>query len=217
MHTDTATLAPRADGYEGSAIASAAALDVSGLGDFFHVTGTTTITSISARSAGSPLVLVFDGALTFTHHSTNLILPGGVNITTVAGDVAVLRSESSSGTWRCVSYTRANGGLVVGSVAGAAAIKGIYVSSTVAVAVPTIADAETDEVAVDVAAAFTVQPAVGDAVIAIPTGALPTSCILNGAYVSATDTVKVSFGTLEGGAGVTGANVNFVFLVIDLT
>lgn len=96
-------------------------------------------------------------------------------------------------------------------------IKGIYLSAVVAVAVPTIADAETDEVAVDVAAALTMQPAVGDVVIAIPQEALPTSAILNGAYVSATDTVTVSFGTKEGGAGVTGANKNFKFLVIDLT
>lgn len=99
----------------------------------------------------------------------------------------------------------------------AVAIKGVYLSSVVAVAVPTVADAESDEVAVDVSAAFTMQPAVGDAVIAIPQEALPTSALLNGAYVSATDTVKVSFGTLEGGAGITGANKNFKFLVIDLT
>lgn len=90
-------------------------------------------------------------------------------------------------------------------------------SDTVAVAVPTIADAETDRVAVDVSAASTFQPKVGDAVIAIPLEALPTACILNGAWVSATDEVTVSFGTLEGGAGVTGANKNFRFLYADCT
>ena len=83
------------------------------------------------------------------------------------------------------------GDLQVGT-SEAVAIKGVYLSATVAVAVPTIADAESDEVAVDVSAAFTMQPAVGDAVIAIPSEALPTSCQLNGAYVSATDTVTVS-------------------------
>jgi hypothetical protein len=180
-----------------------------------HITGTTTITGLGTCSGGIRKTLVFDGILTFTHAAT-LILPGAVSITTAAGDVAVMVSEGA-GTWRCVSYTRASGGLVTGAVAGAAVIKGIYHSATVAVAVPTIADAETDEVAVDVDAAFTVAPAMGDAVIAIPTAALPTSCILNGAYVSAANTVKVSFGTLEGGAGVTGANVNFTFLLIDLT
>lgn len=96
-------------------------------------------------------------------------------------------------------------------------IKGWYVSGTVAVAVPTIADAEADVVAVDLASALTFAPAVGDVVIAIPLEALPTDCLLNGAYVSATDTVSVSFGTKEGGSGVTGANKNFKFVFIDLT
>lgn len=99
----------------------------------------------------------------------------------------------------------------------AVAIKGIYLSATVAVAVPTIADAETDEVAVDVSGAFTMQPAVGDAVIAIPQEALPTSCIQGAARVTATDQITVGFTTLEGGSGVTGANKNFKFLVVDVT
>lgn len=97
-----------------------------------------------------------------------------------------------------------------------ATIKGIYYSGTIVVAVPTIADAEADSVDVNLSA-LTFAPAVGDAVIAIPLEALPTSCLLNGAYVSATDHVIVSFGTLEGGSGVTGANKNFGFLIFDLT
>lgn len=91
-------------------------------------------------------------------------------------------------------------------------------SDVTVVAVPTIADAEIDEVAVDVSGSglpFTL--AVGDAVIAIPTEALMTSAILCGAYVSDVDEVTVSFAAKEGGAGVTGANKNFRFLVYDLT
>ena len=64
---------------------------------------------------------------------------------------------------------------------------------------------------------MTFAPAVGDMVIAIPLEALPTSAILCGAYVSNTDEVTVSFAAKEGGAGVTGANKNFKFLLIDLT
>lgn len=90
-------------------------------------------------------------------------------------------------------------------------------TDTIAVAVPTIADAETDVVAVDVSAASGFQPRVGDAVIAIPLAALPTDCILNGAYVTATDQISVSFGTKEGGGGVTGANINFRFIYFDCT
>lgn len=99
-----------------------------------------------------------------------------------------------------------------------ATLKGIYMTpANVTVAVPDIADAEIDEVAVDVASAFSMAPAVGDAVIAIPTEALPTSCILCGARVSGTDTITVSFAAKEGGSGVTGANKTFKFLVFDLT
>ena len=37
-----------------------------------------------------------------------MVLPGGANITTAAGDIAVLY-EYASGDWRCVSYSRASG------------------------------------------------------------------------------------------------------------
>lgn len=100
-------------------------------------------------------------------------------------------------------------------------IKGIYMNpAAVVVAVPSIANdaaENVDSVAVDVSAAFSIQPAVGDAVIAIPTEALPTDCLLLSAYVTATDQITVTFGSKEAGAGVTGANKNFNFLVVDLT
>ncbi len=102
------------------------------------------------------------------------------------------------------------------TAADRAAIKGIYHSATVAVTVPSFAAETTDSVSVDVSAALTMQPAVGDVVIAIPLEALPTDCLLAGAIVTATDTVVVSFDAKEGG-GVTGAAKNFKFLVIDLT
>lgn len=101
------------------------------------------------------------------------------------------------------------------------AIKGIYMTpANVVVAVPSIADnaAENgDSVAVSVASALSMAPAVGDAVIAIPQAALPTDCLLCGAYVTDTDEITVTFMSKEGGSGVTGANVNFKFLIFDLT
>lgn len=114
------------------------------------------------------------------------------------------------------------GNLIWGSDAtDRVSVKGIYMSpANVSVAVPTIANdaAENgDSVAVDVSTAFSMQPAVGDAVIAIPQEALPTDCLLCGAYVTATDTITVTFMSKEGGGGVTGASKNFKFLVIDLT
>jgi len=93
-------------------------------------------------------------------------------------------------------------------------IKGWYVSGTIATAVPSITDPDIAKVDVDLSA-MTFAPAVGDAVIAIPLEALPTMARLQGAWVSATDTVQVTFGS-EGG-NVTGANKNFKYLIIDLT
>lgn len=90
----------------GSDVASASALAVDIAGDVFDVTGTTTVTSINSKGVGAHITLQFDGALTLTHHATNLILPGGANITTAAGDMAVF-VEYGSGTWRCVTYQRA--------------------------------------------------------------------------------------------------------------
>lgn len=95
-----------------------------------------------------------------------------------------------------------------------AEIKGIYDSGTIAVTVPSITDPDIAKVDVDVSA-LTFACAVGDAVIARPTEALPTNCRLQGAWVTATDTIQVVFGS-EGG-NVTGAAKNFKFLIFDLT
>lgn len=110
-----------------------------------------------------------------------------------------------------------HGGITrLGSTTDRATIKGIFLSSTIAVTVPTIADAESDNVAVDVSSGFTVQPAVGDAVIAIPLAAI-TDLLINGACVTATDQITITFGTKEGGGGVSTAPLDFKFLLIDLT
>lgn len=96
---------------KGSDIASAGTISI-GEGGLFHVTGTTTITDIDPATdkAGRPFILVFDGALTLTHHATTLILPGGINITTAAGDVGYFVSEGSDAV-RCVTYRTASGSL----------------------------------------------------------------------------------------------------------
>jgi hypothetical protein len=102
---------------KGDDIASGTTLTLGKDGNQFDVTGTTTITSIATQGIGSIVTLHFDGALTFTHHSTNLILPGAANITTAAGDIAVMY-EYASADWRCVSYTKASGVAVVVAAAG---------------------------------------------------------------------------------------------------
>lgn len=90
-------------------IASASVLDLgAATGDYIHITGTTGITELGTADAGIERTLVFDGALVLTHHATKLILPGGVNITTAAGDAARFRSEGGN-SWKCVAFQRAGG------------------------------------------------------------------------------------------------------------
>ena len=88
----------------------ALAVDIDG--NFFDVTGTNAITSLVTRGVGSIIALHFDGALVFTHDATNLILPGAANITTAAGDIALLY-EYAAADWRVISYTKASGKAVV--------------------------------------------------------------------------------------------------------
>lgn len=75
-------------------------------GDLVDVTGTTTITAITL-SEGRECTVRFTGILTLTH-GASLVLPGGVSITTAAGDYAVFRGYASS-VVRCVNYIRASG------------------------------------------------------------------------------------------------------------
>lgn len=93
------------------------------------ISGTTTITALGTVAAGILKTLIFEGILTFTHNGTSLILPGAANITTAAGDAALMLSLGS-GNWRCIGYSRSNGfpvsfGAVlsgVGAATGAATI-----------------------------------------------------------------------------------------------
>lgn len=90
-------------------LASATTVDLATAdGDYVSVTGTTTITGLGTVSAGMRFILVFSGALTFTHNATSLILPGGANITTAAGDVVWMESLGA-GNWKCLAYMPAAG------------------------------------------------------------------------------------------------------------
>lgn len=72
------------------------------------ITGTTTITAFDTIADGATRRVVFSNVLTLTYNAASLILPGGANITTAAGDVATFLSIGS-GNWRCTAYSRANG------------------------------------------------------------------------------------------------------------
>lgn len=105
--TDKLTVAKQIDGAKGADIASAATINLTtATGNLVHVTGTTTITAVTLGS-GMFRQVVFDGALTLTHHATNNNLPGGANITTAANDRALYWSDGT--TVYCVSYQKASG------------------------------------------------------------------------------------------------------------
>lgn len=77
----------------GAAVASASA--IAPTGNTFHVTGTTTITSVSGTgiTAGTAITIIFDGVLTFTDGS-NLKLAG--NFVTTADDTITLVWDGSN-------------------------------------------------------------------------------------------------------------------------
>lgn len=163
--------------------------------------GVTTIVTLN-QDEGALLVCGFNeaGALEW-----RALSPTGV------GDTLALATLTAS------SALVSTGTIAAGSDAtDRVTMKGIYLTpAVVSVSVPSITDPDIARVNVDVSAAFSMQPAVGDAVIAIPAEALPTNCRLQGAFVSATDEIEICFGS-EGGS-VVGAAKNFKFLVIDLT
>ena len=100
----------------GADVASAAELLVLTDGNSFDVTGTGTITGIETTAdafrVGSWILLQTNAACTFTHHATNLILPGAADITAAAGDMFMFQ-KYASGAWRMGPYALASGKAVV--------------------------------------------------------------------------------------------------------
>lgn len=91
---------------KGADIASSGTTDIgAATGNYVNITGTTTITALGTVQAGTRRNVNFNGALTLTHNATSLILPGGANITTVAGDTATFISLGS-GNWICLQYQK---------------------------------------------------------------------------------------------------------------
>jgi len=84
---------------KGADLASGSAITPGADGNYFDITGTTTITSIATLQAGSVVIFQFDGVLQITHNGTTLILQNAANITTAAGDIFAFISEGS-GNWR---------------------------------------------------------------------------------------------------------------------
>lgn len=94
-------------------------------GDLVDITGTTTITAITLAE-GVEKTVRFTGILILTH-GASLVLPGGANITTAAGDFAVFRGYAA-GVVRCVDYTKASGQAVVAPTPTVPGL--VYISTT---------------------------------------------------------------------------------------
>lgn len=86
-----------------STLASASTVDL-GSKPFrcIYITGITTITSFGAATNEFKIVK-FEGALKITHNATSLVVPGGMDMTTAAGDILIAVSDGS-GNWTLVSY-----------------------------------------------------------------------------------------------------------------
>ncbi len=115
---------PPVGGGAAATLASATTTDLGSVPQAFKtITGTTAITSFgSSAITGTRHTVLFQGALTLTYNGTSMILPGGGNITTAAGDIAEAIYLGAS-NWHVVGYQRADGT----SVANPAVPVGSYV------------------------------------------------------------------------------------------
>ena len=94
---------------KGANVVSANNMTVGDDGNYFEITGTTTINTIATKGIGTIIWLRFQDALTLTH-STDLVLPGSANYITIAGDILTF-IEYQTGDWRCISLISAGSGI----------------------------------------------------------------------------------------------------------
>jgi len=90
---------------------SAGTLTIPDDGNYYELDSTTAITAIATIGIGAVIKIRFLDVLTLTHDGDYIVLPGGANIDTVAGDEAEF-VEYAVGKWRVTSYLRSSGGVV---------------------------------------------------------------------------------------------------------
>jgi hypothetical protein len=74
-------------------------------GNTFNFTGTQQLDEIATVGVGTVIKIIHGSARQITHDATDMILPGGANITTVSGDVSEW-TEYATGDWICTNYQR---------------------------------------------------------------------------------------------------------------
>ena len=97
---------------KGADIASASTITPGTDGDYYDITGTTTIAAIASRPAGDLVRFQFDGIVTITHNATTLIMQRKKDFTTKAGDMLAFMSEGG-GKYR---EMLAAGGIGIGTI-----------------------------------------------------------------------------------------------------
>lgn len=95
---------------KGSDIASGTSITLGTDGNVFDITGTTTIQTITAKQAGSVVVLHFDGALTLTDDTGNLELQGS-DLTVAAEDEVILKCDGTN--WHLVAHSARTAGAIL--------------------------------------------------------------------------------------------------------
>ena len=101
-------------------LASATVTDLGSVGsNNVLISGTTTINSFgtSASLANPVYLLQFNGILQITYNATSMILPGAANITTAAGDSALVEFTNALGYWRMIAHFSAAAGASLGTAA----------------------------------------------------------------------------------------------------
>lgn len=94
--------AGRIEGAKGANVASATDITLGGDGNYFHITGTTTVTTISATGwqAGSIIVIETDGSQTWSHQvagvGASLWLSGAANVSMTANDKMILMYDGTN-------------------------------------------------------------------------------------------------------------------------
>ena len=186
----------------GTAIASSATTTIGtrGLGDYIHITGAVTITSLgTAAAAGIRRTLIFDGALTLTHNATSLICPGAANIVTVAGTVIEVVAETTA-NWRVVSITHPSLSMAeIGYLDGVTSAIQTQLNAKAALASPTLTGTPTAPTA-----------AVGTNTTQVATTAFVNAEIANDAVprVTSTDNAIVRFNGITGDVQDSGITID---------
>lgn len=97
-HARAHNMSSHTDRHKGTDLASATTLTFTTDGDYFHLTGTTKITGISARPAGDRVLLrIISAGLTIEHLTGTLNMRGKINIVSESDTIVEFVSEGLNG------------------------------------------------------------------------------------------------------------------------